>query len=183
MGEGRRKVSARPGTSLATRFSISEFTDCWTDFVNPQRPFQPWNQLEKNSRCIQRRLRRIKEVRSALLHAPPPSVDPALLLQAPPAGTASRFRLHPLLLLGFLQAPPPLPLGWALEPPYCPPSPLFSPTRASWSCLLSLRHSPHLSAPVLSLNIPIFKISSLPRAHWHTLISLSTVLGPARFVE
>ncbi|XP_006979257.2 DNA dC-_dU-editing enzyme APOBEC-3-like isoform X1 [Peromyscus maniculatus bairdii] len=40
---------------------LPQFTDCWTDFVNPQRPFQPWNQLEKNSRCIQRRLRRIKE--------------------------------------------------------------------------------------------------------------------------
>ncbi|KAL6039506.1 hypothetical protein STEG23_034322 [Scotinomys teguina] len=41
---------------------LPQFTDCWTSFVNPQRPFQPWNRLEKNSRCIQRRLQRIKEV-------------------------------------------------------------------------------------------------------------------------
>ncbi|XP_031205450.1 DNA dC-_dU-editing enzyme APOBEC-3-like isoform X1 [Mastomys coucha] len=40
---------------------LPEFTDCWTNFVNPQRPFMPWNKLEKNSWRSQRRLRRIKE--------------------------------------------------------------------------------------------------------------------------
>ncbi|XP_021072666.2 DNA dC-_dU-editing enzyme APOBEC-3 isoform X1 [Mus pahari] len=40
---------------------LPQFTDCWTNFVNPQRPFRPWKGLEKNSRHTQRRLRRIKE--------------------------------------------------------------------------------------------------------------------------
>lgn len=40
---------------------LPQFADCWTNFVNPQRPFRPWNELEKNSWRIQRRLRRIKE--------------------------------------------------------------------------------------------------------------------------
>ncbi|XP_021508108.1 DNA dC-_dU-editing enzyme APOBEC-3-like isoform X1 [Meriones unguiculatus] len=40
---------------------LPQFTDCWTNFVNPQRPFKPWHGLEKNSRSIKRRLRRIKE--------------------------------------------------------------------------------------------------------------------------
>lgn len=83
----------KPRASLATLFSISEFTDCWKNFVNPHGPFRPWKELEKNSRCIQRRLRRIKEVRYGIRLA----TDSALLLQAPPTvDTASRFRLHPL---------------------------------------------------------------------------------------
>ncbi|XP_038200077.1 DNA dC-_dU-editing enzyme APOBEC-3-like [Arvicola amphibius] len=40
---------------------LPQFTDCWINFVNPQGPFRPWKELEKNSRCIQRRLGRIKE--------------------------------------------------------------------------------------------------------------------------
>nr|XP_048310715.1 DNA dC->dU-editing enzyme APOBEC3-like isoform X4 [Myodes glareolus] len=40
---------------------LPQFTDCWINFVNPQVPFRPWKELEKNSRCIQRRLGRIKE--------------------------------------------------------------------------------------------------------------------------
>lgn len=40
---------------------LPQFTDCWTNFVSSQSPFRPWNNLEKNSRCIQRRLQRIKE--------------------------------------------------------------------------------------------------------------------------
>jgi hypothetical protein len=69
--EGSRgKASARPGDSLATSFFISEFTDCWTNFVNPKRPFWPWKGLEIISRRTQRRLRRIKEVRTTLLQGP-----------------------------------------------------------------------------------------------------------------
>ncbi|XP_034371914.1 DNA dC-_dU-editing enzyme APOBEC3-like isoform X2 [Arvicanthis niloticus] len=40
---------------------LPQFTDCWTNFVSPQRPFIPWNKLEKNSWRIKRRLRKIKE--------------------------------------------------------------------------------------------------------------------------
>ncbi|XP_052016641.1 DNA dC-_dU-editing enzyme APOBEC-3H isoform X2 [Apodemus sylvaticus] len=40
---------------------LPQFTDCWRNFVNPRRPFRPWNGLEKNSWRLQRRLRRIKE--------------------------------------------------------------------------------------------------------------------------
>ncbi|CAH6791191.1 Apobec3 [Phodopus roborovskii] len=39
---------------------LPQFTDCWINFVNSQSPFWPWNNLEKNSWCIQRRLQRIK---------------------------------------------------------------------------------------------------------------------------
>ncbi|XP_028645845.1 DNA dC-_dU-editing enzyme APOBEC-3-like [Grammomys surdaster] len=40
---------------------LPQFTDCWTNFVTPQRPFMPWNKLEKNSCRIKKRLRKIKE--------------------------------------------------------------------------------------------------------------------------
>lgn len=40
---------------------LPQFTDCWRNFVNPQRPFRPWNDLKKNSWRLQRRLRKIKE--------------------------------------------------------------------------------------------------------------------------
>ncbi|CAH6791190.1 Apobec3 [Phodopus roborovskii] len=51
---------------------LPQFTDCWINFVNSQSPFWPWNNLEKNSWCIQRRLQRIK-VRTALLFSGPAS--------------------------------------------------------------------------------------------------------------
>ncbi|KAL1782230.1 DNA dC [Sigmodon hispidus] len=40
---------------------LPQFTDCWRNFVNPQMPFRPWKNLEKNSRCLQRWLWRIQE--------------------------------------------------------------------------------------------------------------------------
>uniref|UniRef100_A0A8C6RKS4 single-stranded DNA cytosine deaminase n=1 Tax=Nannospalax galili TaxID=1026970 RepID=A0A8C6RKS4_NANGA len=40
---------------------LSEFTDCWTNFVNQQKPFKAWDRLEGNSRSIGRRLSRIRE--------------------------------------------------------------------------------------------------------------------------
>lgn len=40
---------------------LPQFTDCWRNFVNPQRPFRPWNDLKKNCWRVQRQLRKIKE--------------------------------------------------------------------------------------------------------------------------
>lgn len=56
--------------------SISEFTDCWENFVDHEEPpsFNPSEKLEeldKNSRAIKRRLERIK-VRSCPACCPPP---------------------------------------------------------------------------------------------------------------
>lgn len=117
----------KPRASLATLFSISEFTDCWINFVNPQVPFRPWKELEKNSRCIQSRLGRIKEVRSDIQLA----TNSALLLQAPPTvDAASRFRLHPLpqyCLPAILLAAGFLSLSWALESLLSTPRPPHPP--------------------------------------------------------
>ncbi|XP_006521616.1 DNA dC-_dU-editing enzyme APOBEC-3 isoform X3 [Mus musculus] len=46
---------------LVDVMDLPQFTDCWTNFVNPKRPFWPWKGLEIISRRTQRRLRRIKE--------------------------------------------------------------------------------------------------------------------------
>ncbi|KAL1767350.1 DNA dC [Sigmodon hispidus] len=50
----------RSGIRVAV-MDLPQFTDCWRNFVSPQKPFRPWKKLEKNSRCLQRRLRRIQE--------------------------------------------------------------------------------------------------------------------------
>ncbi|EDL04624.1 apolipoprotein B editing complex 3, isoform CRA_c, partial [Mus musculus] len=46
---------------LVDVMDLPQFTDCWTNFVNPKRPFWPWKGLEIISRRTQRRLHRIKE--------------------------------------------------------------------------------------------------------------------------
>ncbi|XP_051015959.1 DNA dC-_dU-editing enzyme APOBEC-3-like [Acomys russatus] len=50
----------RSGIQLEV-MDLPQFSDCWTNFVNSQNPFRPWDGLRKNSARIQRRLRRIKE--------------------------------------------------------------------------------------------------------------------------
>lgn len=128
------RPSAPPGASLATLFSISEFADCWTNFVNSQSPFWPWNNLEKNSRCIQRRLQRIKEVRQV----PPPTSSHSFCRIRPPAAG--------------LPATGPPPSSW-LEPlvfilPLALCSLIFcSLPQEPPRCRLSLRRPPCLSVP------------------------------------